>query len=557
MSNKNLDKILNSTEDLEIKPIKNIERNNNSYNNRPYVNRPYEDRNQFHTQPAKNDENDLQASKVINIDKEQPTPTPTPSKPNYEIDMSFEDEMDSIEDDAIESVKIGRGEPQKITITKNVGRIFEVSNDAIIQTMGDGRIFTKDFKVKIIGIGGAGNNIIKYVYNSRTWPSFVEIKALNTDYVALKNIPELAGSLLLMGSDELKGNGSGGDPEMGKRAAESDAEEIKKVLEGTDILVLVAGLGKGTGTGATPIIAQIAKELGILTIGLFNLPSIGAEGNKTYSNALSGLDKLSYICSGFTTVSNDRIIGSDRERTSIKKAYEDANEYMRVIIDEFINIITNASDVNVDFADIRNFFKSQNGFLFVKVDISDYTKDSIKEAIEEKIEKGYTDIDIIDSQNAIFNFKINENVPSSILENARSATKEIVKTNDLNIIHGISFSDKYENAEINILLAGKFELGKIIDNSSEEIKNISSKTQLFSKTEDLLEKDIFADTKIIEESKSGGKSDSGSSPTQFINERESKPKDKYTQPKKKKWWQKKSENTAPTSKFLDLDDKDY
>ncbi len=536
MSNKNLDRILNNTEDLEIIPIKNVV-NNNAYARPAMQNSSFQEKKVDKKEEVRHDysisENEFQSSNVINVDKNE--------------------DFSSRNNDVIEENHVNPKENnQKITITKNIGKILDVPRDALIQTMGDGKIFNKSFKVKIIGVGGAGNNIIKYVYNSRTWPSFVEIKAINTDYIALKNIPELAGSLLLMGSEELKGNGSGGDPEMGKRAAEGDSESIKEILEGTDILILVSGLGKGTGTGATPVIAQIAKDLGVLTIGLFNLPSIGAEGNKTYSNALSGLDKLSYICSGFSTVSNDRIISSDRERTSIKKAYEDANEYIRVIIDEFINIITNAADVNIDFADIKNFFKNQNGFLFVKVEISDYTKDSIKEAIEERIEKGYTDIDIIDSQNAIFNFKINENVPSSILENARSATKEIVQTNDLNIVNGISFSDKYENAEINILLAGKFELGKIIDNSN-DINKISSKTQLFSKTEELLESDIFS-----KESSFNNDEDFESSMIPTKKEESSFESKSYeTKKPKSKWKIFSKKPSAPTSKFVSFDDKDF
>ncbi|MGL5246019.1 MAG: cell division protein FtsZ [Mycoplasmoidaceae bacterium] len=551
MSNKNLDKILNNTDDLEIIPIKNVV-NNNSYarpsiQNSSFQEKKVEQREEFRSDYSVS-ESDFQNSNVISVDKDENYSRR--EEPNKRYDDFDDKRHDDVDDKRHENP---RESNQKITITKNIGKILDIPSDALIQTMGDGKIFNKSFKVKIIGIGGAGNNIIKYVYNSRTWPSFVEIKAINTDYIALKNIPELAGSLLLMGSDELKGNGSGGDPEMGKRAAEGDSESIKEILDGTDILILVSGLGKGTGTGATPVIAQIAKDLGILTIGLFNLPSIGAEGNKTYSNALSGLDKLSYICSGFSTVSNDRIISSDnRERTSIKKAYEDANEYIRVIIDEFINIITNAADVNIDFADIRNFFKNQNGFLFVKVEISDYTKDSIKEAIEDKIEKGYTDIDIIDSQNAIFNFKINENVPSSILENARSATKEIVQTNDLNIVNGISFSDKYENAEINILLAGKFELGKIIDNSG-DINKISSKTQLFSKTEELLDNDIFKKEPSFNDDNDLGiivptkKEDISNFESKSYESR--KPKSKW------KIFSKKS--SAPTSKFVSFDDKDF
>lgn len=449
-ANKDLNKVLDSSNELDDFEF-------------------FEKKNDKHQEPLEDDNKKVFTKEEIHFVDEEES--------NDEVDEDIENNISSVYED----------KPQKISITRNVGKIFDVPEEAVIQTMKDNQIYNKKFSVKILGVGGAGNNIIKYVYNSRKWPDFVSIKALNTDFVALKNIPELDGSLYLIGKDELNGNGSGGDPEMGKRAATADAEEIKKMLEGTDILIIVAGLGKGTGTGASPIIAEIAKELGILTIGLFNLPSIGAEGNKTYSNALSGLEKLSYICSGFTAISNDRIIGMDRERTSIKKAYQDANEYMRMIIDEFINIITNAADVNVDFSDIKNFFNDQNGFLFQKVDITDYTKDAIKEAIEEKIHKGFTDIDINESKNAIFNFKINENVPSVILENARTAMKEIVRTNDLNIVNGISFSDKYENAEINILIAGKFELGRIVNseissndlssNQNDDIMNPSINTE--------------------------------------------------------------------------------
>ena len=395
---------------------------------------------------------------------------------DYESENNYYESRQSTLDENIhyindEPSRVENNNQKKITITRNIGKVFDVPDDAIVQTMKDNKTFHKKFNVKILGIGGAGNNIIRYVYNSRSWPDFVEICALNTDYIALKSMPELNNSLYLIGQDELNGNGSGGDPEMGKKAANSDAERIKEMLEGTDVLMLVAGLGKGTGTGATPVIAEIAKELGILTIGIFNLPSIAAEGNKTYTNAVNGLEKLSLICDGYTAISNDKIIGMDRERISIKKAYQDANEYIRTIIDEIINVITKASDVNIDFSDIKNFFKDQNGFLYLKVDVADYTKDAIKECIKEKYERGYTDIDINESKSAIFDIKMNENVPSNLLEHSRTAMKEIVRSNDLNIVQGISFNDKYENAEINILIAGKFDLGQIRNSSLNKIES--------------------------------------------------------------------------------------
>lgn len=351
-----------------------------------------------------------------------------------------------------------------IKIKKQVHSIInEINKKTVIKTMSkDKKFFSKIFNIKVIGIGGAGNNIVKYMKTSQIWPEFVQIIALNTDFVALSNMGDLS-DIFILGAKELDGNGSGGDPNIGRMAAETDSEIIKEMLQGTDILILVAGLGKGTGTGATPVIAKIAQDLGILTIGLFNLPSIGAEGNKIYSNALAGLQKLSYLCNGLTTVNNDKIISLDRERTSIKKAYQGANKYIKEIIVELINIIVHPSDINIDFADVRNFFEDKNGFLFLKIELNDYSKDSIKEAFENAIKSGFSEININDSQKALLNFKLNENVPSVILENARSALKEIINTNNINIVHGISYNDNFEGAEINVLLIGSFELGSISD----------------------------------------------------------------------------------------------
>ncbi|MCF0217750.1 MAG: cell division FtsZ family protein [Malacoplasma sp.] len=338
----------------------------------------------------------------------------------------------------------------------------DINNSTLVHLLSNReKVFSKSFSVKIIGIGGAGNNIVKYMVSSQEWPAFCDIIALNTDYVALSNMGDSLKNIFILGAEEFNGNGSGGNPETGKRAAEADVEVLKSMLEGTDILILVAGLGKGTGTGATPIIAKIAQDLGILTIGLFNLPSIGAEGERTYSNALLGLQNLSYVCNGLTTVNNDKIINVDKEKMSIKKAYESANKYIKTIVEEIINIIVIPSDVNVDFADVRNFFEDKNGFLFLRINATDYTKDGIKDTIETGIKTGFSDVNIKNSEKALINFKLNENVPSYVLENTRSALKEIVESGNVNIVHGVAYNDVFEDAEINILLTGTFELNDI------------------------------------------------------------------------------------------------
>ncbi|KFB07430.1 cell division protein FtsZ [Malacoplasma iowae] len=386
-----------------------------------------------------------------------------------------------------------------IKVKKSVNSVLEeINRRTYVQTMSkDKKQFSKTFNIKVIGIGGAGNNIVKYMKTSQEWPDFVQIIALNTDYVALSAMGDLT-DIFILGAKELDGNGSGGDPQVGEMAATADSEIIKDMLKGTDILILTAGLGKGTGTGATPVIAKIAQELGILTIGLFNLPSIGAEGNKTYSNALTGLQKLSSLCNGLTTVNNDKIIGVDKERTSIKKAFQGANKYIKTIFEEIINIIVKPSDINVDFADVKNFFQDKNGFLFMRVDLTDYTKDAIKEGLEYAIKTGFTDINIKESPKALLNFKLNENVPSVILENTRTALKEIVGANNINIVHGVSYNDVFENAEINVLLTGTFDLGSIdedYDNSLERIPSSLSTSTLsdeFENEENEETKDDFS-----------------------------------------------------------------
>lgn len=475
MNKSNIDKILNSIDETpRVKQNTNYQKpsideysrpsSNSNYIPKPQLESDY--RNQNRNSPINYKRNEQIDENMNVVQKPTPVVKPVSNEKVFangqtveELDKTLEKHFGSGFDSLEDEVSNGG-----IKIKKNVNSILaEINKRTFIQTMSkDKTQFSKTFNIKVVGIGGAGNNIVKYMKTSQEWPDFVQIIALNTDYVALSAMGDLA-DIFILGAKELDGNGSGGDPNVGKMAAEADAEIIKDMLKGTDILILTAGLGKGTGTGATPIIAKIAQELGILTIGLFNLPSIGAEGNKTYSNALSGLQKLSYLCNGLTTVNNDKIISLDRERMSIKKAFEGANQYIKTIVEEIINIITKPSDVNIDFADVRNFFEDKNGFLFMRIDLTDYTKDAIKESLEYAIKVGFSEININDSQKALINFRLNENVPSIILENARSALKELVGANNINIVHGISYNDVFENAQINVLLTGSFELGAIED----------------------------------------------------------------------------------------------
>lgn len=472
MNNKNLDRVLNTPDSNFEIPKTGHSNQNTSY----VVNR------------IQNSHDSQFAAETINVMQQRLPQTETQNK-NF-IDEKSNEPIKSIINDS----PVGRN--VRLEVTKNITDYIPYDlKDEGVRVLSDGKVFNKKFSVKILGVGGAGNNIVKYLARSQ-WPDFVTITALNTDFNALNRMPNVK-ERYVIGHEKLNGNGAGGDPKIAREAAESDSEQIKKAIDGADILLLIAGLGKGTGTGAAPVIAKIANEMNILTVGLFNLPSIGAEGKKIYSNALEGLENLQKYCNGFTAIANDRVIGIDRERTSIKRAYDDANEYFKIIVSEFIDMITIGADVNVDFSDIKNFFGEKNGFIFIKVNVSDYSKDSIKKSIEEAIKNGYIEIDIRESSSALYNLKINENVPSIILENAREALKEIVKSDDLNVVQGMSFSDTHENAEINILISGKFDTGKLAEEIYKTIDEPIKTKQIIIPEEVSIPPPTFPDPTII------------------------------------------------------------
>ena len=212
--------------------------------------------------------------------------------------------------------------------------------------------------IKVVGVGGAGNNAINRMIRAQI--SNVEFIAVNTDMQQLKR--NNAGAKLQIGTNRTKGLGSGARPDIGKRAAEEDREHLKELLAGADMVFVTAGMGGGTGTGAAPIVAEIAKEIGALTVGVVTKP-FNFEGKRRKANSDAGIEDLKSRVDTLITVPNEKLLSIVEKNTPISEAFNIADDVLRQAIQGISDIITVPGLVNVDFADVRTIMAEMGGAL--------------------------------------------------------------------------------------------------------------------------------------------------------------------------------------------------
>ncbi|MDR0825844.1 MAG: hypothetical protein LBM72_01090, partial [Mycoplasmataceae bacterium] len=242
----------------------------------------------------------------------------------------------------------------------------------------------------------------------------------------------------------LRGSGSGGKPEIGKMSVGECEAKIRGNLENTDILFIVAGLGKGTGSGASPEIAKIAKSMGILTVAIVNFPSIQAEGREIYENALESFEQLKKEVDSITRISNDKIINSNVGQISFVEAFEKANNEVKSTISEIVDMIGNATEMNIDFADIKNFFLENKIFLSNSFMLYDeYDKENLKQSILLSVEQSYTDVTIQTQKTKVMmNLSLNSKTPNSVISDIRNIFKDISTNNSLSLVYGADYQSK-------------------------------------------------------------------------------------------------------------------
>ncbi len=207
---------------------------------------------------------------------------------------------------------------------------------------------SQDPIIKVIGVGGGGGNAVRHMVSSGI--EGVEYICVNTDVQALKKMDIKA--TMQIGSSITKGLGAGADPGIGRQAALEDRERILEAIEGSNMLFITAGMGGGTGTGAAPVIAQIAKELGILTVAVVTKP-FAFERSKRMAQADMGIKELSNVVDSLITIPNDKLMPVLGKQTSLLEVFMKANDVLKGAVQGIAELITCPGLINVDFADVR------------------------------------------------------------------------------------------------------------------------------------------------------------------------------------------------------------
>ena len=202
--------------------------------------------------------------------------------------------------------------------------------------------------IKVIGVGGGGGNAVAHMVDSGI--EGVEFICANTDAQALKG--SRTRKSLQIGCNITKGLGAGANPDVGRQAAMEDRDRIHEAVEGADMLFITAGMGGGTGTGATPVVAQVAKELGILTVAVVTKP-FSIEGGKRMSAADHGIGELSKYVDSLITIPNDKLLSVLGAETTLLDAFSAANQVLQGAVQGIAELITRPGLINVDFADVR------------------------------------------------------------------------------------------------------------------------------------------------------------------------------------------------------------
>ena len=206
--------------------------------------------------------------------------------------------------------------------------------------------------IKVIGVGGGGGNAVNRMVSDGL--QGVEFIAMNTDQQALAK--NHASVKVQLGSKLTKGRGAGADPEIGQRAAEESKDEIANALKGSQMVFITAGMGGGTGTGAAPVVAQIAREMGILTVGVVTRP-FAFEGRKRLEQALAGIDELNKNVDSLVIIPNERLKYVSEQKITFKNAFEIADGVLRQAVANISELITVPGFINLDFADVTSVMK--------------------------------------------------------------------------------------------------------------------------------------------------------------------------------------------------------
>ena len=322
---------------------------------------------------------------------------------------------------------------------------------------------TKDLiKIKVIGVGGGGNNAVNQMIVSDV--DGVEYILVNTEKGILERANTNGCKTLQIGKEIAQGLGAGANPEVGEKAAKESIDDIDKILDGTDLLFVTAGMGGGTGTGAIPVIAEEAKKRGILTIGIVTKP-FAFEGKLRSVRANIGIDKLKPNVNALIVISNDKLLKNTESNVSILNAFKMTDDILKQGIQSITDIINSVGTINVDFADVKTIL-GYTGFSYMGIGKSS-GENKIVEATLNALNNPLTETGIDGAKGVIFNIKGSEDISLEDINKSASLIGEKVSP-DANVIFGtVIDEDLGDNVVVTVVATGVQE--KEVKNDNKRI----------------------------------------------------------------------------------------
>ncbi|PPI88653.1 cell division protein FtsZ [Candidatus Pantoea edessiphila] len=326
---------------------------------------------------------------------------------------------------------------------------IELNNDAII---------------KVIGVGGGGGNAVEHMVRERI--EGVEFFIINTDAQALRKAA--VGKTIQIGNKITKGLGAGANPEIGRNAAEEDRDSLRSSLEGADMIFITAGMGGGTGTGAAPVVAELAKDLGILTVSVVTKP-FNFEGKKRMSFAEKGIAELSKYVDSLIIIPNDKLLKVLGRGISLLDAFGAANDVLKGAVQGIAELITRPGLINVDFADVRTVM-SEMGYAMMGSGIAcgeDRAEDAAEIAISSPL---LEDIDLSGARGVLVNITAGFDLRLDEFETVGNTIRAFASDNATVVIGTSLDAEMNDELRVTVVATG------IGNDKNQDVKVLSNKS---------------------------------------------------------------------------------
>lgn len=303
-------------------------------------------------------------------------------------------------------------------------------------------------RIRVIGVGGGGNNAVDRMIDAGI--KSAEFVAMNTDYQAL--IRSKAELKIQLGAELTKGLGAGADPSIGEKAAQESIDQIKEVLQDNDLVFITAGMGGGTGTGAAPVVASIAREMGILTVAVVTKP-FNFEGKKRMENAEKGIENLRQYVDTLVIIPNEKLLSVVPKGTPIVKAFQVADDVLRQGIQGISDLIVNPALINLDFNDVRTVM-SNKGLAHMGIGCGEGENRTL-EAVRQAVQSPLLETDIEGATGVIINVTGGLDISLSEVAEASKLVQDVVDSS-ANIIFGAGVDEELGDKVVVTIIATGF-----------------------------------------------------------------------------------------------------